>query len=136
MLAAHSGELKATTMLGTVLAEAGDADAAWTCYEHVTRHRLTMPAASAIPYAAARSGRRTRLDLHAKARLKLHLDDLGDPAKAMRQLNVAGRIHFGDDCRAVEVRVERLIDRFDVQRLAGAADIGRDDQITIVGSLG
>ncbi len=123
---------KATNMLGTVLAEAGDADAAWTCYEHVTRHRLTTPAASATPYAAARSERRIRPDLHAKARLKLHLalgrvaDDLGDPARAMRQFHLAGRIRFGDDndCRAIEVRVERLIDRFGVQQLAGAADIG------------
>ncbi len=152
LLAVHPGHLEATDTLGTVLAEAGDADAAWACYDHVTR---ISPQYAGSFYDLVRCrpiratdadliGRMTaaaaRPDLHGEARLKLHLalgkvaDDLGNPADAMRQFHAASVIRCGsdnDDCRAIEVRVERLINRFDAQHLARAADIGLGDRTPI-----
>ncbi len=84
--------------------------------------------------AAARPG------LHAEARVKLHLalgkaaDDLGDPGEAMRQFDLAGALRGGGDAdgRAVEVRVDRLIDRFGAQRLARASETGHPDGTAVL----
>ncbi len=156
LLAAHPGHLEATDTLGSVLADAGRAEAAFACYEHVTRtshqyagsfydlvrcRRIGTTDAALVDRMAAAAA---RPGLHAEARVKLHLalgkvaDDLGDPGEAMRQFDIAGGIRGerdDEDGRAVEARVERLIGRFGAQRLARAAERGHPDgrAILIVG---
>ncbi len=152
LLAAHPGHLEATDTLGSVLADAGRAEAACACYEHVTQRshqyagsfydlvrcrRITTADAALVERmtaAAARPG------LHAEARVKLHLalgkaaDDLGDPGQAMQQFDRAAAIRSrGDeaDGQAVAARVDRLIDNFGPQRLATAAQTGHPDGTAI-----
>ena len=153
LLAAHPGHLEATDTLGSLLADAGRAEAAFACFEHVTRRshqyagsfydlvrcrRIGTADAALVgrmAAAAARGG------LHAEARVKLHLalgkaaDDLGDPAEAMRQFDLAGTIRSCDDDavgRAVEAHVEQMIGCFGAQRLARAAETGHADGTAIL----
>ncbi len=154
LLADHPGHLEATDTLGSLLADAGDAEGAWACYDRVTRgsphyagsfydmvrcRRLGAADADLVGRMAAAAA---RPDLHAEARVRLHLalgkaaDDLGDPGEAMRQFDLASRIRGGEeDDGTVRARVDRLIERFDASRLAGAAGTGRHDDspILIVG---
>ena len=153
LLAAHPGHLEATDTLGTLLAEAGDADGAWACYEHVTRNspqyagsfyelvrcRRITPADAAL--TRRMSAAAARPDLHPEARAKLHLalgkaaDDLGDPGEAMRQFEAAQRVRARDgdaDREAIPARVRQLIRDFDERRLAGAADGGSADRTPIL----
>ena len=150
LLDAHPGHLEATDTLGSLLADAGDADAAWACYDHVTRASpqyagsfYDMVRCRTIGTAdAALIGRMSeaaaRPDLHAEARVKLQLalgkaaDDLDDPAEAMRQFGLASQTRGGDDGQAIQARVARLIDRFDAPHLARAARTGLHDRTPIL----
>ncbi len=153
LLATYPGHLEATDTLGSVLADAGNAEAASACYEHVTQaspqyagsfydlvrcRRIGAADATLIGRMTATAARR---DLHAEARLKLHLalgkaaDDLGNPAEAMRQFDLAAAMRRRGneaDGQAIVARVEHLIDRFDAQRLVQAAGTGHPDRTAIL----
>ena len=153
LLALHPGHLEATDTLGSVLADAGRFDAAWSCYDHVTRAspqyagsfydlvrcrtigRADADLVDRMSTAAARS------DLHTEARVKLHLalgkaaDDLDRPGEAMRQYGIASSFRVASDERAAAVignRVDRAIELFDARRLAGAAKRGDRDRTAIL----
>ena len=120
----------ALDLLGRILAEAGDLDAAWhhteravrlapqmagSCYELVRCRRLGPDDAGLIDWM--RSLERSAA-LHPEQRLKLHLalgkaaDDLDDPGAAMAHFGQAHRLREAMapfDLRAFEARIARII---------------------------
>ena len=145
LLDAHPGHLEATDTLGEVLADAGRLDEARDCYARVTAASPHYAGSFYDLVACRRIGpgddelvRRmtdtaARTDLHAEARTRLNLalghaaDDLDDPARAMAHFGEADRIRAGSGdavARAIEQRVDRLVDRFGAGALAAEARSG------------
>ena len=153
LLALDAGNVAATDLLGTVLADAGRFEEARDCYDRAT---AAAPHLAGSYYDLVRCRRITPNDadllarmrgaldapeLHPEARLKIHLalgkaaDDLGDPAGAMRHFDAADSLHssLGSfDPAALDACVDRLIARFTPDVVARASESGRDDATPVL----